>query len=71
MHPFKGCISNPHTVVGGEEPNNDGHYENTGCGSVGGKSRFSQGLEASIADMITGWEAAVVANGSEAGSDRP
>jgi hypothetical protein len=72
MHPFKGCVSNPHTVVGCEEPNNDGHHENTGCGSTGGKSRFSQGLEASIAEMITGWEtAAAAANGSEAGSDKP
>lgn len=41
MHPFKGCVSNPHTVVGCEEPNDDGHHENTGCGGVGGKSRFN------------------------------
>lgn len=40
MHPFKGCVSNPHTVVGCEEPNNDGHHENTGCGGSGGNGRF-------------------------------
>jgi hypothetical protein len=71
MHPFKNCVSDSHAVIDCEEPNNDGHHENKGCGSGGGggKSRFNQGLDANIAKMVTGWEAAAASNASSTGSE--